>query len=70
MSKTSKEEILSIISPTDEESRREFEELKELLEEFNEDQLKEIYEALMVDQRTPYDIIFDFHYNIFNMLDL
>ena len=67
---TSKKNILDIISPTDEESRKEFEELKELLEEFNKDQLKEVYEALMVDQRTPYDIIYDFHYNIFNMLDL
>lgn len=70
MSKTVKEKIGTIILLEYEDEREEFRELNQLLNKFDEEQLKELHILLTTSKRVIYDMIFDFYYNKFQMDDL
>lgn len=67
---TFKKKIESLILKEYENNNAEFKELNILLNKFSEEQSKELYEDLMVNQRPTYDVIFDYCYDNFCMVDL
>lgn len=62
MSNTVKEKIESIIFQEYEEDREKFKKLNKLLNKFDEEQLKELYEDLMINQITTYQTIYNYAY--------